>query len=186
MKAQRGRGVTERIALVRRVLDAIRVYRQQCPQYSVFEPVDESAELGQAVAALVATYAPASALPEAGAKLWHGLVRSSSIPDREDYFQVFDDLDAFERWVIAYYDLPQVGIAETKKQRATKRLLTRGGELKGSPQTVLDQVIASPGLMGRAISNSTGLGYDAVRKILADLTHLGLIENTGDGYVARS
>lgn len=167
--------------LVSLVLNEIAQYEASSLDYRVFEPLEPEHPLRQLVARLCELDPNAFMSGSQGKSLWRKVVRSSVIPSDVYYLRIFDDLEAFETWLVQHYGLTSTSELTVDVQQTSSRQVPVV-DLTDTEHAVLQGIDNEP-RRGKEIAKRAAGEYDTVRKILPRLIGRGLILKTRRGYV---
>lgn len=162
------------------VREQIVAYEKGTLGFRVFEPIDGEHSLHRAVEHLKSLY-PSRQLPTPGRGLWRELVRSANLPAQEHYLKVFDDLEAFEDWLVTAFVLESPPALPRSEGQAHQEGDPVQLDLTEKQDNVYQAIDDQPRL-GTEIAKLSGEDYEYVRKTTALLKRMGLIVKVKQGY----
>ena len=174
---------TEVQGLVSSILSEIAQYEAGSLDYRIFEPLEPEHPLRRLVAQLCELDPNAFMSGSQGKSLWRKVVQSSVIPSDVDYLRIFDDLEAFETWLVQHYGLKPTG--ELAVGDGVQRIQSPQVpflDLSEAENEVLEAIDTEP-RRGNKVAERAGYVYDTVRHILPRLVERGHIQKTRRGYI---
>jgi hypothetical protein len=168
--------------LVGLILNEIARYEGDSLDYRVFVPLEPEHRLRKLVSRLQGFDPNAFKSGSCGRPLWRRVVRASVMPPHEDYLKVFDELEAFEYWLIQQYRLGPTKSDVDEEVRKSQPQEVPFSDLNVTEYQVLEAIDAEP-RRGDEISDRAGYSHDTVRHILPRLVKSGYVHKTKRGYV---